>query len=1105
MGMRAALLLACALAAACRADEPAPAPAETSRAPTGSGASPGREAEPTPSAPESPPDAMPQGAARPRWSPDGTRIAFHAGEPGARGIYVMKADGTEIRPVARMKGESRDPTWMPDGKRLVFSNDAEGDFDLYLASLDGGAPERLTSLPGDELEPTVASTRFAFYGVYEDECARGATGIQFDEYQKVVFTRRHGVPAVEEIWFSSIHPVDTEDFGDRASDFGAQGFVSELARHGAHQGLVSPQGKRCRSPEFSGDGLRLTWTCDDGPVVFDAPASWDASFDTAFAAVKGRVPSVCDEASSAYDGARCFEKLPRRYAQYRGKAASKAGDGVERSAFSANHILLVGDAKGRPVHREREKRGAAWEPFAIEGIRDARNVTWSPDGTRIAFDAETDGGRTIVVAPTDFYLQEVRNLHQFPELYQKGRSKKLQEQRFVARQGEQKEFYALHESLRYQRRPQFVTADAALQVFRDEFLRILRDAEKRASKDLLALTKALTEQYAGRLGASETPSDRYLATLFGTAYAALGASAALPEIDSDDLFMMRVDPDDEGSKALRAELDRPIEARLEGTLDGVLRALAEARLRRDVEANLRAMLAHEGASDLPVPGRARPARIPWDTFKIRGPYEDGAIAGYFLAMTWLAQAPLPVDASLPELVGRMQSLRLGDKSAFETWRAIDAFVGSFMGRPVDATLEHVRSLKDASPELFRPFDAKAVEKRLEALRGPMPIRDLEAFEQGEEGRALSVTFFPKRLGVDVTFFRALTHPDVPLRGMPSALDTMAALGHERAKRHALATQERTMRAAYEKALKELRAESGAPGKGFFGTDIYHAWFAVLAALAEGHDLPSDSLLTFARSDAWKDRLLSSSLAGYVQLKHAAVLYAMQDVSAECAGDVRFTVFVEQPVLPRPHGFVDPLPRFFESLSRLAERVYREMHDDPEGPTAPYFFRELEEAAYSDDGEEEPRLNAARFAQDLAEIAKREVEGLPLLPDHHRIIEYIGARLEALTLDEIPGQQTIAIGGDERAERGVAIVTDIHTNAQRGEALTIAIGRLLDLYVAVPDVVGQTMTQGGLLSFYELTHPMNDRLTDAEWAERVEKKQTPPLPAWTSSFVEGTKR
>lgn len=57
----------------------------------------------------------------PRWSPDGTRLAFVSDREGDRDqLYVMRVDGGEGRPVTAMPHGIRFPTWSLDGTRLAF-------------------------------------------------------------------------------------------------------------------------------------------------------------------------------------------------------------------------------------------------------------------------------------------------------------------------------------------------------------------------------------------------------------------------------------------------------------------------------------------------------------------------------------------------------------------------------------------------------------------------------------------------------------------------------------------------------------------------------------------------------------------------------------------------------------------------------------------------------------------------------------------------------------------------------------------------------------------------------------------------------------------------
>lgn len=57
----------------------------------------------------------------PKWSPDGKRIAFSANPGGRYQIYVMNADGSDVRQVTRGEYNAIEETWFPDGKRIAFT------------------------------------------------------------------------------------------------------------------------------------------------------------------------------------------------------------------------------------------------------------------------------------------------------------------------------------------------------------------------------------------------------------------------------------------------------------------------------------------------------------------------------------------------------------------------------------------------------------------------------------------------------------------------------------------------------------------------------------------------------------------------------------------------------------------------------------------------------------------------------------------------------------------------------------------------------------------------------------------------------------------------
>jgi len=124
---------------------------------------------------------------RPRWSPDGSTIAFNSNRDGKSQIWLLPMTGGEARKLTNMPIGASDAEWSPDGKQLLFLSEAYPDcatiqenekklkeseqspskaqlisdipyrvFDhwregrrshLYIVSVNGGAPKDLT--PGN--------------------------------------------------------------------------------------------------------------------------------------------------------------------------------------------------------------------------------------------------------------------------------------------------------------------------------------------------------------------------------------------------------------------------------------------------------------------------------------------------------------------------------------------------------------------------------------------------------------------------------------------------------------------------------------------------------------------------------------------------------------------------------------------------------------------------------------------------------------------------------------------------------------------------------------------------------------------------------------------
>jgi Tol biopolymer transport system component len=86
----------------------------------------------------------------PRWSPDGSRIAFDHINQGKLGIYVVSAKGGLARCVTPEGVIAVLPSWSQDGQWVYFSSDQKGDWQVWKVPSGGGPAIQVTRHGGFE-------------------------------------------------------------------------------------------------------------------------------------------------------------------------------------------------------------------------------------------------------------------------------------------------------------------------------------------------------------------------------------------------------------------------------------------------------------------------------------------------------------------------------------------------------------------------------------------------------------------------------------------------------------------------------------------------------------------------------------------------------------------------------------------------------------------------------------------------------------------------------------------------------------------------------------------------------------------------------------------
>ncbi len=100
------------------------------------------------------------------WSPDSSKIVFTRTVPAAGAIpanfevFVVNADGTGLTNISNNPGSATvgnsdsQPSWSPDGSKIAFQSNRLGTADIWVMNPDGSSPRPLTSsMLGEESAP----------------------------------------------------------------------------------------------------------------------------------------------------------------------------------------------------------------------------------------------------------------------------------------------------------------------------------------------------------------------------------------------------------------------------------------------------------------------------------------------------------------------------------------------------------------------------------------------------------------------------------------------------------------------------------------------------------------------------------------------------------------------------------------------------------------------------------------------------------------------------------------------------------------------------------------------------------------------------------------
>jgi TolB protein len=109
--------------------------------------------------------ASPEPIISPRWSSNGSQLAYVSFESRKPVVYVHNVASGQRRLVANFRGSNSAPAWAPDGSTLAVTLSRDGGSQLYTISSGGGEPRRLTQSNSIDTEPMFSADGGTIYFV----------------------------------------------------------------------------------------------------------------------------------------------------------------------------------------------------------------------------------------------------------------------------------------------------------------------------------------------------------------------------------------------------------------------------------------------------------------------------------------------------------------------------------------------------------------------------------------------------------------------------------------------------------------------------------------------------------------------------------------------------------------------------------------------------------------------------------------------------------------------------------------------------------------------------------------------------------------------------
>lgn len=495
----------------------------------------------------------------------------------------------------------------------------------------------------------------------------------------------------------------------------------------------------------------------------------------------------------------------------------------------------------------------------------------------------------------------------------------------------------------------------------------------------------------------------------------------------------------------------------------------------------------------------------YSQFKPRGHYTKNKILKrYFKAMIWFGRlhfyCEIPDDKEELKRNIKLTSSALlitkiakDDPKILNLWKTLFIPINYIVGESDDYNLLQYLSIsKNIDFDNFGKWLGNDkniisfIEEANKKLEGPRisgnTLRQKDEPFADENAKAPGgFRFFGQRFTFDSFIHNQLSSPRIGdnnhYRNMVKGIDVMAVFGNKLADK--LLAGDKKSIPRFDENYKSLANMVN----NFNDTDWRKTFYnSYLKIIKEAAIFDNSMPFYFTQSENWDKKALLTSHAGWAELRHDTILYVKQSYAEKAGKGPEKTWVIDK--VKRPIGYIEPnlgvlywLQSILnDSLDLLVENGF--MSDN--------FKNKFEEYKY--------------IIDNLVKIAELEADDKPISTEQNELIYSVPYSLVSIVL---PTTDTDYI---EEKELQMALVADVHTDGVAGEVLEVATGIPYRIYVALNDGQGgKRIAEGFTYSYYEFTQPMDNRLNDDQWKEKVYGEDriylSSKIPEWLKDIIQ----